>query len=914
MLLEFQIGAAKLRAILLGRIRAQTICVAHEFAFGGDTYILDHIDIPDSGTFARQSQSVTIHVPGSSDVAINGTKVRFNQPAILNIVKKSTLAANGAGKSAPDLSLQIMLSFDLTMSVSAGIPRFRVQLAAVDAGQVAAIDTDAGNLILNMLAFDVHTDMDLAPIASLVETAVAATNAGMVVDVGLSRIAMRIEINGVGNSSAGWLAFFTGPVPDHLGTKEWSMLIDAGLMVPAVVSRISAGMAGSKDFSLQKEPVGVWSWLAGPEIDVYFSGEVVDACNCFFWSIDVDVDVTIQMRMSIPQADLLQMDAYVSHDSNDAEVFCCAVTNAAFWPVVGLALLSEDKIGWDAYLGGLALGPVGTFISTIVMASTATSDLAVGGACSKISDNHVRCEQGINISAGLGSLAVDAISGLPEGPLLQGTMFVPPPVGTPEITTSASAFSWKVEGGCNRGFQIANSAGISITNSGHAPIQVCDVAVVDDPLGVYEASLHVITSGMQYDVGVYASVTDAFLAAPYKCKVMIKTNGGARLVTLSAPAQISPDEQQQLGLGLLVSRANCYKAIDSFYGATGRMKPDWLIDPPPQSLVEHLWQVLATGLQPGDKVVATRQDGQVAAVATAGKRGAAQLSVITAPAAIGEDELVLAHVAAGAPAQVIAEEQRQLVIKQVLLVRSAAFNLVGHAVAIGSGYMGQAPLVYTVDSGGLRVYDCGTLAAPFLAQSMRTQGLRGAVLWHGSLAVWGEQGLTLLAEGESRVGFGQAVFAGPVRDAVRVGDHLAVLSDDGVHMMGSDLVHTTSPAHGATYLIPVGQRMWLGSAEGIDLFDPIRPVLPRRAGTYALSGMPALRAPASADAKDVLFAPRDSGGGAVLEIGPNGLVELARYEADPWYIGGARVGKTIGRLIDRGTKLAIYTIAGSVER
>lgn len=938
--MEFQLSAAKLRAILLSRIRGQKICVTEEFALGADTLILDHIEVPDTGTFSREDHDVLIQVPGGNDQTIGGTKVRFSQPVILQVVKKSTLEAHGESKSPPDMSPQITLFFDLTMTVAAGVPRFRVRLAGVDAGLLAALDPNAAALIESKVAFDVQSDMDVSSVADLLQTTVTATNAGMVIDPSLERVSMRIEVNGTGNQVSAWTSFFTGAVPDHLGGRDWSIMLDSGLIVPVVVSRIGDGMAGSSGFSLQSGPSGAWSWAGGPAVDVSFGGEVIDACTCVFWDIDVDIDVSVRVGLSVPTPNTLRMDATMSWDLNDGEVFCCALTAGLFWPVVGAIMLDNDKIGWDAFLGGLALGPISTFIGTIVMASNATPDIDAGASCTKVSDTHIRCDQTVAISAGLGSLTLDAIAGLPEGPLLSGTMFTGVAFGTPEIATDAGEFSWHLEGSCHSGFHTSNSAQILITSVGTAGVGVCEVNILDDALGVYGVSLGKNAADPGWVVSVveiHPTFTDAFLASPYPCKVMIKTNGGARIITIPPPKQITPEQQQALELGAVKAKVDCMKLVDPFWAATGKLNPKWLPNPPPESVFEHLWQVLAIGMHPSDKLVATDHAGQVIATATASARGVAQVSVLTTPIAGGAGELGLARVAGTAAPRVLSapiarrpgaaaaaaatgaartvpEDQRKLMIKQIVLVRDATFNLAGHATSIGAGHLGNVPVVFTIDGDGLRVYDASRLAAPYLAQSLRVRGLRGAILWRDSLVLWGEGGLTVLAAGESRVGLGSTRIVGAIRDVISVGAHLAVLTDDGVSMLAADLSRATViPARGATYLATAGRRLLVGTAAGLDAYDLNRSVAPRREASYAVAGITAMRAPATADAKDVLFAPRVASGGTVVHIGPSGLTELARYERDPWYAGAARAGRTIGRLVDRGTRLAIYHIARAVD-
>ena len=816
MLLEFHVTAAKLRAILLSRLRVQKVCVTDEFTALGEVHFLDHVEFLDTATFERSPATATIHVPNAADAQIASTLVRYVQPVVLYATMFSTLEASNAAPSTPDRAPMINLLFDLTMRVQAGVPRFRITLDSVKADLLDALAPGTSDKIESKLDVEFETDMDISAIGALVGTTTSATNAGMVVDQAGTRVTMRVEVNGSGNSVPAWSSFFNGPVPDLLSSNDWSVLIDKDLIVPVVVSRVAGGIQDAPSFSLDSGPSGAWSFAFGPRVVVSFSGEAIDACTCLWGEIDVDVDVTMTATLSVPQNNTLRMNCTIEHDANDAEVFCCAMTAAQFWPIVGALMLDKGIVDWGQLFGGILLGPLAVFIGTVVMAANQTPDFDAPESCTKISDEELQCDQPVNISAGLGTLTLTGIVGLPQGPLLSGTLFTGTSFGVGVLGTEVSPFSWGITGSCNSGFHPSQSAGVLLTNNGSAPIGVCECSVIEDsdPQDVYLADLSDGGQQPSWVVGfvtIGANMTDEFLAAPYPCKLKIKSSGGARIITLAPPTSISDEEMQALQMQALLAKVNCYSAVDPFWGATGKFNPKWHVDPPPDGFVEHLWDVFIGGLQPGERVQAVDALGEARAAVTADRRGVARLTAVVAPAT-GGAELALVRVAAGDKGSPISAfshahveasaETRRVLIKEVTLIRRATLPLFGQCSQLSSGRMGGIPSVIAVTENGVRVFDVRTPRVARLAQTVVARGIRGAALWLDRLVVWGEQGIALLAPSESRIGFpaGGHRFERGVQDAASVGNLLRVHTVEEIMWLAPDLSPVSLPPVEVTLL------------------------------------------------------------------------------------------------------------------
>jgi hypothetical protein len=74
------------------------------------------------------------------------------------------------------------------------------------------------------------------------------------------------------------------------------------MIVPAGVKLVADGMAKSDKFKLTSGPAGTWLIpIPQPGMTIDFSGEVIDACTCFWGQIDVDVDVTVKINYVMVQ-------------------------------------------------------------------------------------------------------------------------------------------------------------------------------------------------------------------------------------------------------------------------------------------------------------------------------------------------------------------------------------------------------------------------------------------------------------------------------------------------------------------------------------------------------------------------------------------------------------------------------------
>ncbi|AGF98395.1 hypothetical protein MmTuc01_3138 [Methanosarcina mazei Tuc01] len=144
----------------------------------------------------------------------------------------------------------------------------------------------------------------------------------------------------------------------------------------------------------------------------------MDACPFFVDDIDMDVDVKIRAVLSVPPNTKKLRTHY----------HACAVTAALLWPFVGLVMFDRGQIDLPKYLIGVFVHPLIRFVALVFAIETQglSDDISrdLGRNCKKQDDENYECEDDFDFSlAGLGGrLELNNIKGIPQGPILSGTI------------------------------------------------------------------------------------------------------------------------------------------------------------------------------------------------------------------------------------------------------------------------------------------------------------------------------------------------------------------------------------------------------------------------------------------------------------------------------------------------------------
>ncbi len=702
-----------------------------------------------------------------------------------------------------------------------------------------------------------------------------------------------------------------------------------------------------KHFNIFWGPDATWSHANDkPQITVKLDGELEQACVCFVFPQDIEMEFHSIIDLSIEQNNRITSTIHIetiSHD--DFSISCCASTNMLAWAVLGPHYLEEKPAEefWGLFLAGWGFLP-SIFFGSLMAAGDVVSKLPPpsppGAKCAKSDEDEAKitCTQQVDLGENplLGDLTLTGIRGLSNGPLLTGTIDPPATIDAAEISVSSSGFDRVWKDPCDPQPELVVRAHIGISDISDtailAPIELCELTVLDDPPeGSTAPSQFTLYMTVQSFLSVYLSIgfeipesalSPEYLGNPYDLRVLIKTSAGVRLVTIPAIEKLSDADKSQLDAELMnIKVTKCKKWMEWWDDKV--FLPNWLPDPPPLRgiEVEHLWQMFVNELHPGDAIGFRDSGGESLGVAHSNE-GVAQLSALTAPAAASEIAIVGTQKAGAQAVNATARQlsssrigarhsgnRARLEVKQVLLGRASIVRLHRECLHFALGQFNAFPALICTTSGDVRVYDLRKPALPSLAFQAVITGARGALPWRGGVLSWGEYGLRNLAQtgrGERRT----------VESADIHGIEQVHTSRGHVYALGGDRVHICDPAlqrvhelnvPGAMNFAITDRTLLVANARGIAIWRLDDPAHPVEASFYKIPGIDALTNPILPNSTGTIFARRSEGGGVLLYFAlgqqPSETVE---FESDPWFLNVASAGPLLGRRDENRHLISIF--------
>lgn len=123
-------------------------------------------------------------------------------------------------------------------------------------------------------------------------------------------------------------------------------------------------------------------------------------------------------------------------------------------------------------------------------------------------------------------------------------------------------FCWSKAGRCSGRVAASTRFRLNPVNPQHwALLQVCHVRVLDDPLNVFKVEVIRELHGLP-DVKVsvdFWGMNGDYWKNPYPCRLMVKTTGGVRILTLPPLPALTEEQFKSLYLGIQLEYVNeCY--------------------------------------------------------------------------------------------------------------------------------------------------------------------------------------------------------------------------------------------------------------------------------------------------------------------------------------------------------------------
>lgn len=743
MYFELQLSANVFTRIVRNRLKALPLCVDRELTDAdGNRLVVDQVVIGET-TWIQREQTIELvnGLPKPKEIAtqvvwifsptnlfnVTVPFLQVKQEVSIHLVKSSDLDANGPNPTAPFKTLTIFPVFNVSLNAAkqtqgGGPLSLSYSLAQVDFGLLILALSEAQRAEIQQFIAGVQlpsTTVDLGPLTALLKRPVAAINAGIACDPAGSFVALRADFDVYASPIALSREFFEAGPTNLLAGKEWAMLIDANVLTQDAKAKAKSALEAAPKVKLDSGPDVSWD-PGGPAINISAGVELVDACPFFVDDIDMDADVDIRVSFSVPTPNTLRTHFHLHPEPSDVgEEIACALTGALLWPFIGPVFLKDEDIGegLGAYFGGLAGGPLVTFIGIIAAIETKglTKDIAqsLGSTCKKQDDENYECNDVLTLVMSLSPpfnsrLELETVSGVPGGLILAGTIsnlrdFF---MGSLE-PIHVKPFTWQIVGRCRGNgqgnFSIANQAKISVF--GTPPAGMCKAYILWDPEGEFSLTVDENT------VTIAPHFKPSYRANPYPCRVRVITNRGVRTITLSSPVAITDAESQVLETARLRAIASCYYWEKIF---TPVEKVRWIPDPPfGERQFIQFWQIVVRGMQPEDTIRVEGLEGTTLMTANPSRAGVAHMSLMF-PGDRAPSELSLEL--RGKRDE--SDEAREMSVQQVLFEHRATLPVSGPLRAMRFEGDSRSPRLVVADADGKTTWDVTTPVAPVLLRSI----------------------------------------------------------------------------------------------------------------------------------------------------------------------------------------------------
>lgn len=939
MVIEFQITRSELEQLLHERIIAARPCITQPLQFLNDDFYVVGIEVGVTKLATAQEEDSfplnavlgggEVGVPTSDAVFITLNRLQLEQG--VDVLVSSEDMLRSANTDPPTvLHITATIVYDLSIDVTAeGRPRLCAHVSEIRDLELPDPAMEDQVIATIESRFAQCANFGLGALAQMAGgTPPIVVNGGIAATPNLSRVAIRFDTN-PSSASAGpaWTSFFAGSFPSLLFGQEWALLLPHELLIPPMLERFEAQLQTADDFSLDSGPDGSWTPLGPvPVLTVTFAGELIDACV----GIDVDVDVTLTVAFTVPQPNVLRTSVSISWDGDFWEELACETLAASFWPIVGAMFLEEGKLEWWEFLLGFAAGPAGVFIATIAYLSTDEPASQIPDPPDWIKDSDTEWHQDTTFPTTFANvvtgLTLAGAFATPAGLVLAGTIAPVSPLA-PSLGVAAGGFQgWGVERPCSNPFGYVTEAKIAywaepMGPTPRLPLQVCNVQIVNDPLGQYTTHANVSGSWGALQSSASTKVTlhgllAEFAADPYPLEALVQSNNGTRWVSIPPPPPLpeqpdTPEEWQEFQLAYLKWKAtHCWKFI-SIWGIIGMLNPKWLIDPPPDEIVAQAWWVMAEQLTEGE-VVTLRDDlGRELATTRADARGRAEVSAVIERAG-PETGISIARDGAALSA---AEWERRAValplptsapagglrVKQVLLVQLAEVTLDATAQWMNMESHRGTPVLLVETERGPAAY---SLAAPRLPQRLT----RGEVVAAFPQAMASRGTAPGMPTPNTSCDPAEQVL-----DEDASGGFTYELRGDGLHVLDRDGCQVTHVAlSNGCGLAVARDRLAVATDEGIAVFDVCRPQDPIAGRVHRVAGVLGVQRAEIVAARRAVYARRRSGPDLVLDVSdPDHPAVVAEYGRRPWYADGVRHKRLYARLDDARRRVALYQLAES---
>lgn len=949
MILEFQFSLEKLKTLIQNRIQSTRILYTEQFEFLGNTCLIDHFEFepPFLQSVADTTYSIMQGPLTGAPVLGTGSQLAIR---VIPVIKKVADVKAAGVDAAPDFQRPtIDLFFDLGLDTGTdGVARFNMSYASARLPPIAdpAAAAKMNDLLAKMASKlpALSSPIDLSALNSVLGGPVTVRNGGVSADwfsaAGTpqdpTRVSLRLETAFADDAAVeSWRRFFLqGRLTDRMLGRDWGLFVDREVMVSGIEKQLRKQLeASAGKFELKDGPHASWeggssgdaSTKPYGQLSVTFSGAAKDACSYGGLKLDVDADVTTAVQLRVESPNVLKTQLDVDWDLSDWDVAFCALA-ATFAAAVTGSIIGGIAGGPVGAIVGAIIGALSAVVTVVAVASSAKPSTGALGACKPTDDSkkHYLCESPVDVSVDIGgTFNLEASIGTDDGLVLCG------PIGAALLKPSrlgivdAGEINWSISHPCSSG-SVVDDGFITLQNKGECPMYWGKKPEpIDDPLSNYHVTpvssftFDTVHWGAEMQIRVHEDMMGAYAALPpaerYPLKLWIWTSGGVRYLVLPSSPELTPERAKELEAARLAAQDTCRIPIRKLWDEKPfTLAPEWPgVDPwggdDPRV---HIWQVVLTGVAPGDRINLLSPQGRTLTSGWTGPTGLVQLSALVPPGRNNHEVQLMRQPKkqTGRGGQAV----RDIRVKQIAMRESAQWGFPAECRAFHVQAHEGRTAVWAACEDGLRVYDITSPAVARLSAWEPIEGLTGLTLWNGTLVAGGRAGLFIVTpEGRLQALPGQL----PVTALAATAQSLWVLTNESVREFDANWNEKTQTAFaGGASLAATNEWFAVSSRQSVELFRTGGPNGPRRWTRLPARSPRSVSVPSIVNSRQALCVELERGAALVYDLAGNRPVLVTEHQEAPWYLRASRWGQWLVRLDAAAGRTATLYQTLSVEK
>ncbi|MFO0889697.1 MAG: hypothetical protein U0790_11230 [Isosphaeraceae bacterium] len=930
-IIEFQVKAATFLAAQRNVLRSLPLCTPTLPAVSGVQVVIDRIEFGSSALrHDKPAEFPTFYSAGGERVPTPNRATGFQTQLVQEVtVHLTTMGAILARPNQPPavvvpLTARIVYDLDLYCTDD-GEAYLTARLATADAVELLptpslppdfdplnALPKDLQDQIRTFLAQQARLfgpSMTLPLGISNLPLLGKVGNAGLSVDSGLQRLALRLQIGGMHmNVDVPWSNFFQGFIPDRLQGSDWGLFVEAGLLTETMKAVVYQHLP--KDDNLEAYPGCTYASVGGKAVLTLDALVIYHLYKNQYLGVDISVSAQpkVSLELTCDTPGWLTLDFEYEHLLNSDD------------PLVAVA---KGLV----HLFGI---PVEAMVYALV-GSTVVKELSGQPIeiVKQISPTRVRCEKLVRVPQVPGTKGnwLSAVLAQPDGVCLAGTLKVVE-LTSAVLTITAGAF--KVEApsiSCSTanmalvaaflnnpsGFPVLHARGY-IENQGTAPLSLCGPPVVlrgaDGPFP--QSGVRTDDTTAPITVLVDIPAPPASYAGDYPLDLLVRTTAGTRLLRIAPPPAVNSEDYSALGAELLAKVGSCQQLVDPWFGMRG-YNPLWGPRPPEDGTYKQFWEVSIEGLRPGQAVALLDRDASPIATAVSVGR-AVTLSALVAPEVgrgltiqrVGAREVEQPEDGGEGP-----DRGRGIEVRQRNAVDLGAIALPAPCRGLAVATLLEVPCLIAVLEGSIAAYDFRVPARPSLVAAWSIEGVRGVLRWRDDLIAYGGDGFTRIdgsGRGASPIG---SCGDGPVLDAAADRDSLYALNDRGLTVYSARFCRTGRVRlEGARSLARIDGRLVIGGRRGLVVATPGEGRRPALDASHEDGSFVTIRAGLQAEPGSFL-ALTEEGDTILFRLDDGGPEEVGSIPGRAWTLDTVRLGDVLVSPGPDGTHLDVRRLGES---